>query len=100
MPNEPERIASGPALLARRFDLNRSHDSLSLTRENGVWLASPPFAQFNQKIVSTTRIGISQALHLPWRWYLQGSRSISRRVKGDPVPPISEAWIPQAGKWI
>ena len=36
---EDERIASGPGLLAKRFGLNRSHDSLPISLENGLWLS-------------------------------------------------------------
>ena len=54
----------------------------------------------NQKqmldIVQTTRIGISQAKDLPWRWYLQNSRSISKRVKGDKTPSENECWLPSS----
>ncbi len=97
LPGEPERIASGPALLARRFALNRSHDNLRLTGENGYWIAQKPSAINELEIVNTTRIGISQAKELSWRWYLKKSRSVSRRVKGDSLPTINEAWMPQIG---
>mgnify|MGYP003956621265 CR=1 FL=1 len=96
LPEEPERIASGPGLLARRFELDRSHDSWPVTGENDLWLASRPSAATGQKIVSTTRIGISQAKDLPWRWYLQRSRSVSKRAKGDRCPALSKAWRPAA----
>ena len=42
--------------------------------------------QVIQKIIQTTRIGISKAKDLPWRWYLQNSRSVSKRAKNDRVP--------------
>ncbi len=86
IPNENERIASGPALLARRFGLDRTHDRLCLSLENGIWLIKKPSKEKVQKIVQTTRIGITQAKDLQWRWYLQDSRSVSKRIKGDPCP--------------
>ena len=97
MPNEPERVAAGPGLLAKKFELNRSHDSLHISLENGLWLASRPSSQSMQKIVQTTRIGISQAKELPWRWYLKDSRSISKRAKGDRCPPPMKTLDPSSG---
>jgi DNA-3-methyladenine glycosylase len=31
-------------------------------------------------IVQTTRIGLTQGADIPWRWYLEESRSVSKRV--------------------
>ncbi len=96
LPDEPERIAAGPALLARRFGLDRSDDRRAVTGENDLWLAPRPAAFGTPTIVSTTRIGISQGQDLSWRWYLKCSRSISRRAKGDRTPPLQQAWLPSA----
>ena len=94
MPAEPERVAAGPGLLARRFGLDRSDDSCPVTGEHEVWMA-PRVATFtNPPLVTTTRIGISQGELLPLRWYLKSSRSVSRRVKGDRTPPLDQAWHP------
>ncbi len=91
MPSEDDRIAAGPALLAKRFDLNTSHDSCSISGDNEIWINSPS-SEKKEKIVRTTRIGINQATDLTWRWYLQNSRSVSRRAKGDSSPKSSKAW--------
>ncbi len=96
MPGESERIASGPGLLANRFQINDSHDSFAISRENGLWLTSKANALESSELVNTTRIGISKAQDLPWRWYLKSSRSVSKRAKGDRLPPISKAWFPKA----
>ncbi len=94
LPNENEKVAAGPALLARRFGLNRSHDGLPLSVEHGFWVAERPASLGTPKIIQTTRIGISKAKDLPWRWYLQNSRSISKRQKGDHCPNKMNAWYP------
>jgi DNA-3-methyladenine glycosylase len=94
VPGEPERIAAGPGLLARRFGIDRGHDSRPVTGQHDVWLARRPASLASPTLVTTTRIGISQGEQLPLRWYLQASRSVSRRAKGDRTPPMALAWIP------
>ena len=96
MPNENERIGSGPGLLANRFGLNRSHDNSLISLENGLWLSKSSLNKDMKNIIQTTRIGISKAKDLPWRWYLKNSRSISKRAKGDRCPSVSKAWAPSS----
>ncbi len=91
---ENERIASGPGLLAKRFGLNRNFDNLSLSPANDFWLTEGEILMGMGNIVQTTRIGISQAKDIPWRWYLKSSRSVSKRVKGDRIPPRNKCWSP------
>lgn len=90
LPQEPERVAAGPALLARRFGLDRRDDGRPVDPYQGLWLAPRPQALpliHPHELVCTTRIGISQGQDLPWRWYLRGSRSVSRR---SPRPADSD----------
>ena len=94
LPGEPERVAAGPGLLARRFGLTRSNDSWPVTGEHDVWLAPRPASFDSPELVTTTRIGISQGQDLPLRWYFRLSRSVSRRAKGDRTPSLSQAWFP------
>ena len=93
---EPERLAAGPALLARCFGINRSHDAQLVHPDRGLWFAPRPpelAALGVADLVQTSRIGISQGQDLPWRWYWRASRSVSRRVRGD-RPPVQTpaAW--------
>ena len=93
---ENERIASGPGLLAKRFGLNRNHNNLFLSPKNNFWLTEGESLKNIGKIIQTTRIGISQAKDIPWRWYLESSRSVSKRVKGDKTPTTSKCWYPSS----
>ena len=94
--NENERIASGPGLLAKRFELNRHHNNLLLSPENDFWMTEREDVKNMGNIVKTTRVGISQAKDIRWRWYLESSRSVSKRVKGDKTPPINKCWSPSS----
>ena len=96
LPGEPERVAAGPGLLARRFGMDRRDDSQPVTGEHGVWLAPRPASVATPELVNTTRIGISQGQELPLRWYLRNSRSVSRRAQGDRTPARDQAWFPCA----
>ena len=91
---EDERISAGPGLLAKRFGLNRNHNNLFLSPENDFWLTEGESFKKIGNIVQTTRIGISQAKDIPWRWYLESSRSISKRSKGDKTPSTNKCWQP------
>ena len=105
LPGEPERVAAGPGLLARRFGLDRSHDALPAGVDGGLWLAPRParlqdrMEQWQQEgrpvLTATTRIGIREGQELPWRWYLTLSRSVSRRARGDATPSPGQAWRPE-----
>ncbi|MEB3326781.1 MAG: DNA-3-methyladenine glycosylase [Synechococcus sp.] len=90
LPGEPERLAAGPALLARCFGIDRSHNGQPVHPDQGLWIASRPpgwAALGPTDLVQTGRIGINQGQDLPWRWYLRASRSVSKRAKGDRPPP-------------
>ena len=94
LPDEPERVAAGPALLARRFGINGRHDAQPVDPEAGLWLAARPpgwAALGASDLIQTTRIGISQGQDLPWRWYLRASRSVSKRARGNRTPSRAEA---------
>ena len=99
LPHEPERVAAGPGLLAKRFGIDRAHDSRSVCGENEMWLAPRPADLQQPALVTTTRIGISQGQQLPWRWYLQASRSVSKRAKGDATPSRSVCWTPDGASF-
>ena len=67
-----------------------------LSPENDFWLTEGESLKKIGRIIQTTRIGISQAKDIPWRWYLESSRSISKRAKGDKTPPTNKSWYPSS----
>ena len=91
---ECERVASGPGLLAKRFGLDRNFDNLPLSPKYNFWLAEGEDLTKIGNIVQTTRIGISQAKDIPWRWYFKNSRSVSKRARGDRIPSREKCWSP------
>jgi len=94
LPGESERVAAGPALLARRFGIDRRDDARPVDPAQGLWLAPRPgwLAGLGPRdLCLSGRIGISQGQDLPWRWYLRASRSVSRRARGDRQPAAQQA---------
>lgn len=82
--DKPERVAAGPGKLCRALALDRSHSGLPLTPASGLWLehrrpADQPLISQPGALVQTTRIGLTQGVDLPWRWYLNASASVSKR---------------------
>ena len=86
-----ERLASGPGLLTKTFDIDISLNSLKVLENNSLWIAKRESNLQNKDLVQTTRIGISKAKNIKWRWYLKSSRSVSKRVKGDRTPKFKKS---------
>lgn len=69
-------LTNGPAKLCQAYGINKSW--------NGHDLAEPPLRLLLQdplptkNIVQTTRIGITQAQDLPWRFYVRGNPYVSK----------------------
>ncbi|MBE3588049.1 MAG: DNA-3-methyladenine glycosylase [Thermoanaerobacteraceae bacterium] len=69
-------LCSGPARLVLAMGITREHNGCDLTR-------GPLFLCRGEgehlPVVTTTRIGIREGAELPLRFYLQGSKYVSRR---------------------
>jgi DNA-3-methyladenine glycosylase len=75
---EDERLlCSGPGRLCQALALTGEHDGLRLDRRPFA-LAEPPAPAH---VVRGPRVGISQAVELPWRYGLLGSRFLSRALR-------------------
>lgn len=76
---ETRQLTNGPGKLAQALALTRlTHDGADLTDPSGELLILPndypPF-----EMVTKTRIGITQGVDLPWRYYVAGSPYVSRK---------------------
>jgi DNA-3-methyladenine glycosylase len=75
---ENERLlCAGPGRLCQALAVTREHDGLPLDR--------PPFELHARarepEVVAGTRVGITRAAELPWRYGLAGSRFLSRPLR-------------------
>lgn len=81
---KPHRIAAGPGKLCRVMAIDRTLNNTSLVPSQALWLEhrssswQAALAQGTHQLVQTTRIGLSQGVDLPWRWYLKDSPAISK----------------------
>ena len=81
-----ERLASGPGLVTKTFGIDISFNSLEVINNNSLWISQRDSIPEQKDLIQTTRIGISKAKNIKWRWYLKNSRSVSKRLKGDRTP--------------
>ena len=86
--HEQEKVASGPGLLTKKFEIDTKLNSLKSYDNNILKIYNRNIYIKNEDLVQTTRIGISKAVDLKWRWYLKRSKSVSKRVKGDKIPKL------------
>ena len=86
-----ERIASGPGLLTKKFEIDLSFNNLKVTDNNFLWITKRKSNIKQNDLIQTTRIGINKAKNIKWRWYLKESRSVSKRVKGDKTPKLKNS---------
>lgn len=74
------RIASGPGKLCKYLNITKKHNNLDLCNEDSLIIVGKNSAPRKKgfSIVQSTRIGISKASHLPWRWYIKDNQSVSK----------------------
>jgi DNA-3-methyladenine glycosylase len=69
-------LCAGPGRLCEALGVTLGHDGLPLDRPPFELLAATEVLD----VVATTRIGITRAADVPWRYALRGSRFLSRAV--------------------
>ena len=81
---KPYRVAAGPGKLCRVLQIDRSLNGIVLQPSEPLWLEHRR-REFQQQldcqaltIVQATRIGLTQGIDLPWRWYLHPCPAVSR----------------------
>ncbi len=76
---ETRQLANGPGKLAQALALTRlAHNGLDITHLGSELYVLPQEAPAFET-VATTRIGISQGVDLPWRYYIRGNAYVSRK---------------------
>ena len=80
----PHDLSNGPAKLCAAMDIDRRLDGVDLCdAASPLWVARNPnvkrFLGQRGPRITTPRVGITQAADLPLRFYLAGSRYVSRR---------------------
>lgn len=71
-------LCSGPGKLAEALGITVDFNDTSLL-DGPVRIYAPPKATAAREIVAATRIGISAATDLAWRFYAKGDQHVSRR---------------------
>ncbi len=89
IPKKNERLASGPGLVTKTLGIDISFNSLEVLNNNSLWISQREAILEQKDIIQTTRIGISKAKNIKWRWYLKNCRSVSKRAKGDKTPKLN-----------
>lgn len=81
---KPERAAAGPGKLCVAMQIDLSLYGTKLALGEAMWVEHRPIDWQSQldrgeiEPVQTTRIGLTQGVELPWRWYIQGNRAVSK----------------------
>jgi DNA-3-methyladenine glycosylase len=77
-PEPLARVAAGPGKLCRAMHIDLSLNGTLLAPGQPMYLEHRNAAQAFP-VVQTTRIGITQGVDLPWRWYVRDCAAVSRR---------------------
>jgi len=74
-----KQLTNGPGKLAQALGLTRAEDNNKDVTDPESDLIVAPHELPAFEIVETTRIGISQGVELPWRFYVRGNPYVSSR---------------------
>lgn len=75
----PDRIAAGPGKLCRMMEIDLDLYGTSLEEGSALWVEGRSLMSNSPiKLIQTTRIGLTQGVDLPWRWYLKDCKAVSK----------------------
>lgn len=78
-----ERLCAGPARLCQAMAVDRALDAHDLTTRESLWLAAPLEGALLSEVAAGVRVGVDYATDgwaaRPWRFWLAGHPSVSRR---------------------
>lgn len=79
------RLAAGPGKLCQTLKIDRALNGTLLQPNSPLWLEHRSPAMQHQldaghlTLTQTTRIGLTEGVELPWRWYLTNCPAVSRK---------------------
>jgi DNA-3-methyladenine glycosylase len=73
-----EQLCSGPGKLTEALGVELGENDTPLTGSGPVTIARHPVAWRDVEVIAATRIGITKAVELPWRFCLRDSCHVSR----------------------
>lgn len=81
MPTIKPKLTAGPGVMSIALGINRKHYGENLTG-NTIWLEDKGITIPEENIMTVPRVGIDYAgddALLPWRFYIKGSKWVSRK---------------------
>jgi DNA-3-methyladenine glycosylase len=96
-------LCSGPGKLTQALGVKLSENSTTLTGGGPIEILPRPTELDDAQIVHGTRIGITRAVELPWRFCLAGNPHVSRpwpanhRARAVPSPVAGERALSRLG---
>ncbi len=74
---DTKKLTNGPAKFCKAFGITKAENGLPVAGNFGIYDAPEVPAE---NIGVSSRIGISQGIDLPWRFYIKGSPYVSRKT--------------------
>lgn len=76
-------LTNGPGKFTQAFQIDRSLNGISLQSEMLYIEDAPPILPTS--VCTTSRIGITKGIHLPWRYFINGNPFVSKGTPSDMV---------------